>query len=74
MLGHGDKLLSSNATAYVGRDAGFDINVHTRWEIAEDDERCVAGSSDRESPRVAARVCLLLIGEPAEATQFVTED
>jgi FAD/FMN-containing dehydrogenase len=32
----------AEATPYVGRDAAFVLNVHTRWEDAADDERCIA--------------------------------
>ena len=32
----------AEATAYVGRNAAFVLNVHTRWEDAADDERCIA--------------------------------
>lgn len=31
-----------SATAYPHRDAEYVMNVHTRWEDAEDDERCTA--------------------------------
>ncbi len=34
--------IASDATAYVGRDAAFVLNVHTRWEDPADDERCIA--------------------------------
>lgn len=41
-VGGATSSVASDATAYVGRDAGFVLNVHTRWEDAADDERCVA--------------------------------
>jgi len=41
-MGGATSSIASDATAYVGRDAGFVLNVHTRWEDAADDERCVA--------------------------------
>ncbi len=34
--------VAGNATAYVGRDAAFVLNVHTRWEDPADDDRCIA--------------------------------
>jgi hypothetical protein len=34
--------IAADATAYVGRDAAFVLNVHTRWEDSADDDRCVA--------------------------------
>jgi len=34
--------IAADATAYVGRDAAFVLNVHTRWEDPADDDRCVA--------------------------------
>lgn len=41
-MGGATNRVSSDATAYVGRDAAFVLNVHTRWEVAADDDRCVA--------------------------------
>lgn len=32
----------SDATAYLGRDANFIMNVHSRWEAKEDDDECIA--------------------------------
>jgi len=29
------------ATAFAGRDANFVMNVHTRWQEARDDARCI---------------------------------
>jgi FAD/FMN-containing dehydrogenase len=34
--------IAGDATAYVGRDAAFVLNVHARWEDPADDDRCVA--------------------------------
>jgi len=34
--------ISADSGAYPHRDAAFVMNVHTRWEDATDDERCVA--------------------------------
>jgi len=34
--------IPAEATAYRGRDAEYVMNVHTRWEDAKDDERCIA--------------------------------
>ena len=31
----------ADATVYEHRDTEFVLNVHTRWEAAEDDERCI---------------------------------
>ena len=33
--------IASDATAYTHRDAKFVLNVHGRWETAEEDEKCV---------------------------------
>jgi FAD/FMN-containing dehydrogenase len=33
--------VASDATAYPHRDAAYAMNVHTRWEDAEDDDRCI---------------------------------
>jgi FAD/FMN-containing dehydrogenase len=35
-----------DATAYRYRDARFVMNVHGRWDAAEDDERCVSWARD----------------------------
>ena len=34
-------LPSPDATAYAHRDVRFIVNVHTRWDDAGDDERCI---------------------------------
>ena len=34
--------IPSPATAYVGRDARFVVNVHARWETPADDDACVS--------------------------------
>lgn len=34
------------ATAYTHRDAEFIMNVHTRWDDANDDERCISWTRD----------------------------
>jgi len=34
--------VAPNATAYWHRDTAFVMNVHTRWEDAADDDRCIA--------------------------------
>jgi len=41
-MGGATSRVAADATAYVGRDAAFVLNVHTRWEDADDDDRCVA--------------------------------
>jgi FAD/FMN-containing dehydrogenase len=41
-MGGSTSRVAGNATAYVGRDAAFVLNVHTRWEDPADDDRCVA--------------------------------
>jgi FAD/FMN-containing dehydrogenase len=41
-MGGATSRIASGATAYVGRDASFVLNVHTRWEDSADDDRCVA--------------------------------
>ncbi len=41
-LGGYTSRVPADATAYPHRDAAFVMNVHTRWQDAADDERCVA--------------------------------
>jgi FAD/FMN-containing dehydrogenase len=41
-LGGAQGRVDAAATAYWHRDAAFVMNVHTRWEDAADDERCIA--------------------------------
>lgn len=41
-LGGAVNRVKSDATAYPHRDVAFVMNVHTRWNDAADDERCVA--------------------------------
>ena len=33
--------VAADATAFAGRDAEFVMNVHTRWQEARDDARCI---------------------------------
>ncbi len=42
LLGGAHGRVPADATAYPHRDAEFVMNVHTRWESADDDDRCVA--------------------------------
>jgi FAD/FMN-containing dehydrogenase len=41
-LGGAVNRVATDATAYAHRDVNFVLNVHTRWEDAADDQRCVA--------------------------------
>jgi len=41
-MGGAQSRVDPAATAYWHRDAAFVMNVHTRWEDAGDDDRCVA--------------------------------
>ncbi len=41
-MGGATNRVASDATAYPHRDVEFLMNVHTRWESAADDARCVA--------------------------------
>jgi FAD/FMN-containing dehydrogenase len=41
-MGGAQSRVDPAATAYWHRDASFVMNVHTRWEDAGDDEKCVA--------------------------------
>jgi FAD/FMN-containing dehydrogenase len=41
-MGGAQSRVDPAATAYWHRDAAFVMNVHTRWEEAGDDDRCVA--------------------------------
>ncbi len=45
-MGGATSRTANDATAYVGRDAAFVLNVHTRWEEAADDDRSVAWARD----------------------------
>lgn len=42
LLGGETSRIAVDATAYAQRDAQFVLNVHARWDNAEDDQRCVA--------------------------------
>jgi hypothetical protein len=35
-----------DATAYIGRDANFVMNVHARWDEKSDDSRCIGWARD----------------------------
>jgi len=41
-MGGASGRIASDATAYAQRDAAYVMNVHTRWESASDDARCIA--------------------------------
>nr|WP_240481144.1 FAD-binding oxidoreductase [Sandaracinus amylolyticus] len=41
-LGGAVARIPKDATAYAYRSVGYAMNVHTRWERAEDDARCIA--------------------------------
>lgn len=43
--GHAARV-APEATAYSSRDANYVINVHARWDSAEEDERCIAWARD----------------------------
>jgi FAD/FMN-containing dehydrogenase len=45
-LGGAVNRVAADATAYHHRDAEFVLNVHTRWEERNDDERCIAWARD----------------------------
>jgi FAD/FMN-containing dehydrogenase len=38
--------VASDATAYAARDTKFALNVHARWEKAEEDEKCISWSRE----------------------------
>lgn len=40
-MGGATTRIAPDATSYVGRDAAFVLNVHTRWEDPADDEECI---------------------------------
>ncbi len=46
LIGGQASRVAPDATAYSQRDAKFVLNVHTRWERAEDDQRCIAWARD----------------------------
>jgi FAD/FMN-containing dehydrogenase len=41
-MGGATARVAPDATAYMGREANFILNVHTRWEDSADDARCIA--------------------------------
>jgi FAD/FMN-containing dehydrogenase len=41
-LGEGVTKVAKEATAYTHRDAGFVLNVHTRWDNPSNDAKCIA--------------------------------
>ena len=41
-MGGATARVAPDATAYLGREANFVMNVHARWDDADDDKRCVA--------------------------------
>jgi FAD/FMN-containing dehydrogenase len=41
-MGGATSRVAPDATAYEHRDAAFVLNVHTRWETKEEDQRCIA--------------------------------
>ena len=45
-VGEGEYIVASDATAYPHRDAEFIMNVHTRWDTAEDDASCRVWARD----------------------------
>jgi hypothetical protein len=45
-LGGAITRVPSDATAYVGRDAEFTVNVHGRWEDPAKDAECIAWARD----------------------------
>lgn len=38
--------INGNRTAYAHRDSPFILNIHTRWQNASDDERCLTWARD----------------------------
>lgn len=45
-LGGQASRVDPQAMAYSSRDANYVLNVHTRWETAEDDARCITWARD----------------------------
>ncbi|MBP7775699.1 MAG: FAD-binding oxidoreductase [Acidobacteria bacterium] len=41
-LGGAQGRIASDATAYPHRDTRYVMNIHTRWDAAADDDRCIA--------------------------------
>jgi FAD/FMN-containing dehydrogenase len=46
LLGGQASRVASDATAYAARDTKFALNVHARWEKAEEDEKCISWSRE----------------------------
>jgi len=42
LLGGKTSRIAADSTAYAQRDAQYVLNVHTRWDAAADDQRCIA--------------------------------
>jgi len=46
VLGGAAARVSSDAMAYGNRDANFVMNVHSRWETPQEDQKCIAWARD----------------------------
>ena len=46
LMGGEANRVATDATAYAHRDVNFVLNVHGRWEEADEDEKCISWSRD----------------------------
>jgi FAD/FMN-containing dehydrogenase len=46
LMGGEANRVATDATAYAHRDVNFVLNVHGRWEDADEDEKCISWSRD----------------------------
>ena len=46
LMGGEANRVATDATAYAHRDVNFVLNVHGRWEAADEDEKCISWSRD----------------------------
>lgn len=64
--------ISENATAYPHRDIEFIMNVHTRWEHPEEDEKCISWARDfykATTPFAAPGIYVNFVSEGDDNTQ-----
>jgi len=71
-LGGATSRVAQNATAYPHRDARFVMNVHTRWEKAQDDASCIAWARklfDDTAPHATGGVYVNFVSEDEDRVQ-----
>jgi FAD/FMN-containing dehydrogenase len=71
-LGGATSRIAGDATAYAQRDAQFIMNVHARWEEAQDDGACVAWARklfDDMAPHATGGVYVNFVSEDEDRVQ-----